>query len=212
MVEQLDLSLDVSAVPARPGGAGYYTMALARGLAGRDDVGLTLLARRGDESRWRGLAGGAEARGVVPASRPGRLAYEQVRLGSVLRSLGVEVHHGPHYTMPSRSPVPCAVTIHDCTFFDHPEWHLRTKAAFFRRAIRRAARDAAVLVCVSNVTAERLAANCPVRAPVIVAPHGVDHARFSPIEPGPGADDAALRELGVPTGRPFVAFIGTLEP
>jgi glycosyltransferase involved in cell wall biosynthesis len=114
--------------------------------------------------------------------------------------------------MPARSPVPCAVTIHDCTFFDHPEWHLRTKAAFFRRAIRRAARDAAVLVCVSNVTAERLAANCPVRAPVIVAPHGVDHARFSPIEPSPGADDAALGELGVPAGRPFVAFIGTLEP
>ena len=110
-----------------------------RGLAGRDDVGLTLLARRGDESRWHGLAGGAAVRGVVPASRPGRLVYEQVRLGSVLRSVGVEVHHGPHYTMPARSPVPCAVTIHDCTFFDHPEWHLRSKAAFFRRAIRRAA-------------------------------------------------------------------------
>ena len=42
---RLDLSLDVSAVPARPGGAGYYTMALARGLSGRDDVGLTLLTR-----------------------------------------------------------------------------------------------------------------------------------------------------------------------
>ena len=77
----LDLSLDVSAVPARPGGAGYYTMALARGLAERDDVGLTLLARRGDEPRWHGLAGGAGVRGVVPVSRPGRLVYEQVRLG-----------------------------------------------------------------------------------------------------------------------------------
>jgi glycosyltransferase involved in cell wall biosynthesis len=114
--------------------------------------------------------------------------------------------------MPARSPVPCAVTIHDCTFFDHPEWHLRTKATFFRRAIRRAAQHAAVLVCVSQVTAERLAANCPVRAPVVVAPHGVDHARFSPVEPGPGADDAALRAVGVPADRPFVAFVGTLEP
>ena len=76
----------------------------------------------------------------------------------------------------------CAVTIHDCTFFDHPEWHLRTKAAFFRRAIRRAAQRAAVLICVSRVTAERLGAHCPVRAPVVVAPHGVDHARFTPAE------------------------------
>ena len=124
--------------------------------------------------------GGAAVRGAVPASRPGRLVFEQLRLGSVLRSMGVQVHHGPHYTMPSRSPVPCAVTIHDCTFFDHPEWHVRSKAAFFRRAIRRAARQAAVLICVSQVTEDRLRAWCDVRAPVVVAPHGVDHRSVHP--------------------------------
>src|SRR5580693_158540 len=210
--EHLRLSLDVSAVPARPGGAGYYTMALAHGLAGRDDVGLTLLARRGDESRWSGLAGGASVHGVVPSSRPARLVYEQVRLGSVLRSIGVDVHHGPHYTMPARSPVPCAVTIHDCTFFDHPEWHLRSKAAFFRRAIRRAARHAGVLICVSQVTEDRLRAWCDVRAPVVVAPHGVDHDRFTPREPAEGEDRAVLGALGVPVDRRLVAFVGTLEP
>ncbi len=161
--QHLDVSLDVSAVPARPGGAGYYTMALASGLGDRDDVGLSLVARRGDEARWRDLAGGAAVRGLVPVSRPARLVFEQLRLGSVLRSVDVQVHHGPHYTMPARSPVPCAVTIHDCTFFDHPEWHLRSKAAFFRRAIRRAARHAAVLVCVSQVTEDRLRAVCDVR-------------------------------------------------
>ena len=209
--DRLALSLDVSAVPERPGGAGRYTIALARGLAGCPEVALTLLARRGDVARWEAM-GARHLRPEIPASRPGRLAFEQVGLPRVLRSAAVTVHHGPHYTMPARSPVPCAVTIHDCTFFDHPEWHLRTKATFFRRAIRRAAEHAAVLVCVSQVTAERLAANCRVRAPVVVAPHGVDHARFTPFEPGPGADDAALDGLGVPTDRPFVAFIGTLEP
>jgi glycosyltransferase involved in cell wall biosynthesis len=210
--DHLDLSLDVSAVPARPGGAGYYTMALARGLAGRDEVGLALMARRGDEARWRGLAAGAAVRGAVPVSRPGRLVFEQLRLGSVLRSVGVQVHHGPHYTMPARSPVPCAVTIHDCTFFDHPEWHVRSKAAFFRRAIRRAARHAGVLICVSQVTEDRLREWCDVRAPVVVAPHGVDHERFSPREPAEGADRAVLGALGVPVDRPLVAFLGTLEP
>ena len=210
--DRLLLSLDGSAVPARPGGAGYYTMALARGLAGRDDVGLTLVARRGDEERWRELAGGASVRGDVPVSRPARLSFEQLRLSSVLRSVGVQVHHGPHYTMPARSPVPCAVTIHDCTFFDHPEWHLRSKAAFFRRAIRRAARQAGVLVCVSRVTEERLRACCDVRVPVLVAPHGVDHERFTPRQPAEGADRAVLGALGVPVDRPLVAYVGTLEP
>ncbi|HSZ35778.1 MAG TPA: glycosyltransferase family 1 protein [Acidimicrobiales bacterium] len=207
----LALSLDVSAVPARPGGAGRYTIALGRGLAAQPDVTLTLVARRTDTSRWEAV-GAQHLRPEVPTSRPGRLVFEQVGLPALLRSTSVRVHHGPHYTMPARSPVPCVVTIHDCTFFDHPEWHLRTKAAFFRRAIRRAAQHAAALVCVSQVTAERLAANCPVRAPVVVAPHGVDHGRFSPAEPGPGADEAALHGLGVPADRPFVAFIGTLEP
>ncbi len=210
--ERLALSLDVSAVPSQPGGAGYYTMALARGLAGRSDVGLTLVARRGDEERWRRLAGGAAVRGAVPVSRPARLAFEQLRLSSVLHSVGVQVHHGPHYTMPARSPVPCAVTIHDCTFFDHPEWHLRSKATFFRRAIRRAARHAGVLLCVSQVTEDRLRSCCDVRVPVVVAPHGVDHVRFTPREPAGQPDRAVLGALGVPVDRPLVAFVGTLEP
>jgi glycosyltransferase involved in cell wall biosynthesis len=210
--DRLALSLDVSAVPPRPGGAGYYTMALARGLAARNEVGLTLVARRGDEERWRRLAGGAMVRGAVPVSRPARLAFEQLRLSSVLRSVGVQVHHGPHYTMPARSPVPCAVTIHDCTFFDHPEWHLRSKAAFFRRAIRRAARHAGVLLCVSQTTEDRLRAWCDVRVPVVVAPHGVDHERFTPREPAQRADRAVLGPLGVPADRLLVAYVGTLEP
>jgi glycosyltransferase involved in cell wall biosynthesis len=104
------------------------------------------------------------------------------------------------------------VTIHDCTFFDHPEWHLRSKALLFRRAIRRAAVQAAALICVSEVTATRLRACCEVRAPVVVAPHGVDHDRFTPDEAEPGADAAVLAEVGLPPDRPMVAYVGTLEP
>jgi glycosyltransferase involved in cell wall biosynthesis len=209
----LTLSLDVSAVPSRPGGAGYYTLELADALCRRDDVALTLVSRRGDGPRWRELsAGRAAVTAAVPDSRPGRLAFEQVRFPHLLGSLGVDVHHAPHYTMPERSPVPCVVTIHDCTFFDHPEWHLKSKALLFRRAIRRASLRAGALICVSEVTATHLRASCPVRAPIVVAPHGVDHARFTPVEPAPGADRAALAAAGVPPDRPLIAFVGTLEP
>ncbi len=217
MSAPLAVSLDVSAVPARPGGAGYYTMAMGQGLRDRDDIALTMVARRNDEERWSASGAGAGAGagrvvGVVPSSRPGRLAFEQVRFPRLLADLGVQVHHAPHYTMPARAPVPCVVTIHDCTFFDHPEWHVRSKALFFRRAIRRAAARAGALVCVSEVTAARLRACCEVRAPIVVAPHGVDHARFTPLEAAPGADRALLAENGVPPDRPLVAFVGTLEP
>jgi glycosyltransferase involved in cell wall biosynthesis len=209
----LTLSLDVSAVPSRPGGAGYYTLELARALCARDDISLTMLARRDDEERWRVLAGGrGTVVGAVPRGRPGRLVFEQARLPRLITSLGVEVHHAPHYTMPERARVPCVVTVHDCIFFDHPEWHLRSKAMFFRRAIRRAARHAAVLVTGSEFTAARLRASCEVRAPIVVAPYGVDLGRFTPEEAAPGADRRLLAPLGLPADCPLVAFVGTLEP
>jgi glycosyltransferase involved in cell wall biosynthesis len=209
----ISLSLDVSAVPIRPGGAGYYTIEVARGLCARDDISLTMVARRDDEERWRTLAmERGSVVGAVPASRPGRLIFEQARFPNLLDSLGVHVHHAPHYTMPERAPVPCVVTIHDCTFFDHPQWHVGSKALLFRRAIRRASLHAGALVCVSDVTASRLRECCDVRVPIVVAPHGVDHERFTSTEGEPGGDRVILAECGVPLDRPLVAFVGTLEP
>jgi glycosyltransferase involved in cell wall biosynthesis len=112
--------------------------------------------------------------------------------------------------MPERARVPVVVTVHDLTFFDHPEWHQPVKVRLFRRAIRVAARRAAAVVCVSRLTAERFEARCQPRAPIFVVPHGVDHDRFRPDEPRRGADDAELAAIGV--RAPFVLFLGTLEP
>jgi glycosyltransferase involved in cell wall biosynthesis len=215
---ELTLTLDVSAVPEHPGGAGYYTIELARALLDRGDIDITMVARGGDVERWRTLGGHdhgdrrANVRGAVPTSRPGRLLFEQIGFPLLLRKIGARVHHAPHYTMPEHTAVPCVVTIHDCTFFDHPEWHIRSKAVLFRRAIRRASLHAAALVCVSETTAERLRESCEVRAPIVVAPHGVDHDRFTPMDPAPGSDQAVLAAVGVPADRPLVAFVGTLEP
>jgi glycosyltransferase involved in cell wall biosynthesis len=136
------------------------------------------------------------------------LGWEQAAFPRLLRDLAVDVHHAPHYTMPERASVPKVVTVHDMTFFDHPEWHERTKAPLFRRAIRVAAERADAVVCVSAVTADRLRGRLHPTVPVHVIPHGVDHARFRPM-PSPDDEDA-LRALGV--RPPYVAFLGTLEP
>jgi len=199
--------LDASAVPPNPAGAGRYTIDLVAALSKRSDVALTLITREGDVERW---PDGVEVVDIAPARRPVRLAWEQVRLPRRLRALDFDVYHGPHYTMPESADVPKVVTIHDLTFFDHPEWHERTKVPFFRRAIRVAARHADALVAVSRTTADRLRAVCPPQVPMAVIPHGVDHARFTPMPPGPDADAEALAGLGV--RPPFVAFVGTLEP
>jgi glycosyltransferase involved in cell wall biosynthesis len=210
--QTLAVSLDVSAVPAQPVGAGRYTIDLAAAVLARDDVALTMWCRRGDDTRWRTLGSTGPhpptVRAVAPPRRAARLAWEQVRLPSLLAGEPVAVHHGPHYTMPERARLPRVVTIHDLTFLDHPEWHERSKVVVFRRAIRVAARRAEAIVCVSDRTAQRLGELCAPTGRVFVVPHGVDHDRF---RPGPSpSDDALLSALGV--RPPYVLFVGTLEP
>ncbi len=208
----LQVSLDVSAIPVRAAGVGQYALALAGALDRRDDVEVTLVARRNDLSRWRARAPRSAIAGWAPEPRPLRLVWEQVGLPRRLRSAGLDLHHGLHYTMPERSTLPMVVTVHDCTYFDHPEWHEPTKVRFFRRAIRVAAERAAAVVCDSEATAKRFEQLCRPRCPVVVAPLGVDHGRFSPEEPALGWDHAQLARLGLDAGRPLVVFIGTLEP
>jgi glycosyltransferase involved in cell wall biosynthesis len=211
---RLRLSLDVTAVPARPVGAGQYTLELARTLSAHPDIDLVVVARRSDTTRWRTATPGAAVAAVSPGARPLRLAWEQLGLPGVLRAQRVSVHHGPHYTMPERSSVPAVVTVHDLSFFVDPEWHQRSKVLLFRRAIKVAARRAAAVVCPSQVTAEELARWCRVEAAVFVAHHGVDTQRFRPEEPFEGADAAVVAAVDsrLSGGRPFLLFVGTLEP
>jgi glycosyltransferase involved in cell wall biosynthesis len=203
------LLLDVSAVPSRPVGAGVYAVNLARELASAG-VDVHLAARRSDGHRWRALAPGAAVHPVAPDRRPARLAWEQIGAPALVRRVRPDVWHGIHYTMPLRINVPCVVTVHDLTFFDHPEWHERAKVAFFRPMLRASVARAATLVAVSRHTANRLDAVLAPSVPVVVAAHGVDHNRFRPGPPDDPEDLALLHSLGV--RRPYVAFQGTIEP
>lgn len=201
------VSLDASAIPDPAGGAGRYVLALARALHGRDDVDLVVVCRTGDAARWP-----TPVVAAAPNPRPVRLAWEQVGLPLVLRRglPAVDVHHAPHYTMPLAAGRPVVVTIHDLSFFTHPEWHQPAKVALFRKAIRLAASRAAALVAVSEATAGLLRSLVAPRAPVHVIPHGVDLGRFTPAAARPDDDAAALARHGVTA--PYAAFLGTLEP
>jgi len=244
----LAVSVDASAVPAQPVGAGRYTVELIGALSRRRDVHLTLWCRRGDRPRWDAVVAGdtvrlpgerrpaadqrsevelgapaeaelgARAEGPsasevvdeVPVPRPARLVWEQTALPVALWRRRLDVHHGPHYTMPALAPVPSVVTIHDLTFVDHPEWHEPSKVLVFRRAIWLARHRATAVVCVSDATARRFDETGGARGRVFVVPHGIDHRRFRPTEPAPGADQAVLARVGVRS--PYVLFLGTVEP
>jgi glycosyltransferase involved in cell wall biosynthesis len=208
----LRLSFDATAVPSRPVGAGRYTVDLARAVGQLSEVETSIWCRHGDAARI-GEATGGMSRTIASAPRPraARLVWEQAVLPRLVDRLGVDVHHAPHYTMPERCRIPVVVTIHDLTFFDHPEWHERSKVLLFKRAIKVAARKAQVLICVSDATAQRLREHMKPRGSVVVVPHGVDRERFKPPDAlDARGDESVLRRTGV--RRPYVLFVGTQEP
>lgn len=207
-----EVGIDVSAIPMDPRGAGRYVIELVTALHRRANVGLHLSTRKADGDRWRELAPAADVRAVVPDGRPRRLAWEQIAGPRFVDRWGIDVHHGPHYTMPEVAKVPKVVTVHDLTFFDHPEWHEKVKVAVFKRAIRSAAELADAIVCVSAPTARRLTELLDPQCPVHAIPHGIDHDLFRPDDRdgAAAADEAVLEALGI--RPPYVAFWGTLEP
>lgn len=200
------VALDVSAVPARPAGAGRYVVELATRVA-TSTVQPLLLAQRGDAQRWREWAPKAEVIDLVPNSRPARLAYEAFALGRSSQ-VDADVWHGPHYTMPRRRKMPTVVTICDLTFFTNPEWHEKSKVLFFQRAIRYAARSADALISISETTTKLLHEIVAPHAPVTTIPLGVNLDRFQPSDAG----DVTLASFGLPMHVPYFFFLGTFEP
>src|SRR5271166_3191833 len=82
----LRVSLDVSAVPDRPVGAGHYVLQLAGQLAVRPDIDLVLCSRTADRVRWEHLVPPGNLLASAPGPRPLRLVWEQLRLGPLLAS------------------------------------------------------------------------------------------------------------------------------
>jgi glycosyltransferase involved in cell wall biosynthesis len=205
------LLLDATAIPADRGGVGRYVDALLPALA---DLGLDLVVacQQRDAAATSALVPSAE---IVPVPapidrRPVRLAWEQVGLPRLVRATRSELLHSPHYTTPRWVGVPTVVTIHDATFFSHPDLHSPVKARFFRSAIRTAVRRATGIVVPSRATLDevkRYAGGADEQFQV--AYHGVDIAAFHPVD---DAERGRVRSsLGLGDGR-YVGFLGTLEP
>lgn len=200
--------VDATAMPPNRGGVGRNLQYLVPAL---DALGAELVvAAQPRDAPWLAQAA-PHARVVTPGgigSRPLRILWEQLGLPGLARREGAGVIFSPHYTMPLLASRPVAVALYDAIFFSHPRLHTPLKRAFFRFWIRRSLARAAVCVVPSEATHQELLAHAKPRADrIVLAPLGVDPARFHP----PSASElAAAREL-VGAER-WIAFLGTLEP
>ena len=173
---------------------------------------LAVACQRADEERYSRLLPNAR---IVPgppaiAHRPARLAWEQSGLPLVATQVGAKVIHSPHYSMPLRPGMPTVVTIHDLAFFTAPDTHSAVTATFYKAAIRTSARRATRLIVPSKATRDEVVRVLDADPTKIdVAYHGVDHQLFR--RPDAAQLDRVAARLGL-HGRPYVAYLGTLEP
>lgn len=203
----LQVLLDATAIPADRGGVGRYVDALVPELARL--VTVTVACRAADAAMFAALGAEPVPVGAAERFRGARLAWEQTGLVRLVRRLRPDVLHCPHYTLPLTHPVPTVVTLHDATFFSHPELHSTLKRRFFRTATRAAVRRADALVVPSRATGSEIARFTGVAVErFCVAHHGVDTALFHP------TDETERRRVRATLGLdgPYVAFLGTLEP
>jgi glycosyltransferase involved in cell wall biosynthesis len=136
----------------------------------------------------------------------GGTAWEQLVLPSAAARDGLDVFFAPAYTAPVRLSIPIVLTIHDLSFFAHPEW-FRPREGLRRRTITRlAARRARVVLTDTEFSRAEIQAHLDLPAPRIrVVKLGARApARPEDAAPSPGgASRSSARE-------PLVLYVGSV--
>lgn len=194
-----------------PGGIGTYVRRLVPALRQADpEMGLTLFhsgfGGRNPEAWTRDFPRvelGAGIRRLYPE-------WTLLRRPSLPRSLAA---HDLVHT-PSPAAVPPAgdgqrlvVTVHDLAFVVHPELFPRRWRIMYRAALARVARSADAVIAVSRHTAQDLMRLTSLRPERV---HVIPLAGSVPVPAGEVDVDPTLARLKVQ--RPYVVFVGTLEP
>lgn len=205
--------LDATAIPEQRGGVGRYVDGL---LTGFDEIdygeSLVVVGQARDAESFRARLPAAR---ILPApanieASMMRFAWEQAGLPHLARRLAVNVIHSPHYTHPIATGRPVVVTVHDATFFTHPEAHTLVKRRFFRAWTRRSVLTADGLIAVSASTRNEVLREVGGDPALFTVAHlGVDRADFHVPDP---AEVIHLRERLDLGERPWIAFLGATEP
>lgn len=190
---------------AVPGGTATSAIATTAALERRDDVTLVGVSARHSAPPNEPWVPPIDTR---PLGLPRLALYEAWH---VLRRPSVEAATGPidaiwatGGAVPPRT-VPLVVTVHDLAFLHRPEHFTAKGRRFFRQALTLTRRDADLVVCPSQATADDCAAHGIDAARLRVVPWGVDQRRAPTAEV-----DAVRARHGL--DRPYLLSVGTAEP
>ncbi|MEX2080868.1 MAG: glycosyltransferase family 1 protein, partial [Dehalococcoidia bacterium] len=191
---------NASAVPRRPAGAGVYTVELARALAAREDIDLTVA------SPWKGMPGDHQLRSPRgPAAV--RTAWEFGRLPRLGAHLDSELYHGPHFTVPLGLGIPSVATVHDLTFMRLGRRYSLPHRAYYRM-IAESARRATRIIVPSRAVATDMAERLTYPAANIHVVAEAARPSFAPVERS-AARKLVAERYGLE--QDYFLMVGTLE-
>lgn len=165
------IAVDARELCGHPTGVGRYLSGLLDAWTGEQMLArhqLTLIAHQAIEnvSRWP-----VNVR-IVPGN--GGTLWEQTTLARVVAGEAAEVLFAPGYTAPLTVTTPLVLTIHDVSYFAHPEWFAAREGWRRRWLTRRAARRARRVITDTEFSRTEIARYVGVDATVI--PLGIDRA------------------------------------
>lgn len=162
--KRLSWLLFATQVPSDGSGGGVvrYAVELATALRARDDIELTVLARRSSADFFRDLLGAGGHVATTPNLPTPALSLLE-RSGVGLRALQrpFDVVHGTKHLIPRVARGVEVLTVHDMLAVDRPEEFGQLKRTLLVRPYLASLRQASVLLCVSKATEDRVAAHVP---------------------------------------------------
>jgi glycosyltransferase involved in cell wall biosynthesis len=190
-------------------GIGTYVRNLVRHLARLDhETTYFLFCLRSDEATLRDLA-----ENFVPVidDSAGYGLREHWSIPRLVRRLGADLLHTPHYVLPLLARRPAVVTVHDCIHLRFPEYLPRGPALRYARVMMSAAlRRSALVFTVSEASRRDILHFYPRTDPeqILVVHNAVDAALLvAPDE----AERERVRERYQIRGR-FVLYAGNVKP
>lgn len=190
----------------RYSGIPRYADELVRALAPSLGESLTVLLPR--EAHGFDGVGVRQLRAPFPTPNEyARELWEQVVVPAQVARGDFDIYHSPNYMLPVALRCPSVVTVHDLAFLD-PALHTWRARMRLTMLTNRALHTAKRVICVSRSTRDALVAREPaVAARVRVVAEGCAPRFYPRAEPEVQSFRCRHR-----LDRPYVLFVGTLEP
>ncbi len=138
-----------------------------------------------------------------------RILWEQTGLSLLCWRHKIDILHSTGFVAPLFLPCKSVVTIHDMTFFSHPEYHEISKIRYFRALIPRSARKAAAISADSENTRREITKYLGISSGKIKTIHLAGNPSCVQVEK---KEAKQLLKNKYSISSEFILFVGTIEP